>query len=441
MGDSRLSKSLTPKRVNRLLIFAGSILMAVTSGLVNVFLARNMIVADYAELSLIITFVSILVTLMLCGQRTALTSIYFGGVEYFAGNFAAAVQASVKVILFSFMACLIFIELLFLFFEFGPLEIFYRNRYLIYVGAISSCFGLVFLNIFSIKRLGKSYFFSASCYFAGFILVVVFLPSVQGYIFGLAIASWLLIIISLMHGLLIKQSWFSIAGCKDMFFLGLPAVPATLVVLLNTFVDRYILASYLNLEIVGVYSIATFLIIGMGSVLIQSMLKAINMEMLNYLKQGNFEGFVDNVKIISYWFLLLLLMGFFVNFFVGNYLISIVFGSQYAGASRYLIILSFVVFLNGLASVCALPLIWKGYLNSLLQISVITFFSNLVLSLILVRYFDDLGVVFGLLLGSMVNYLLVNIRASAVRRIPLQGKFVLSGGVLVCIDLYRLLLA
>jgi O-antigen/teichoic acid export membrane protein len=370
---------------------------------VNYYLSQELEVSLYGQFSLVFSTIALIVPLVLLGQATSVTSIYFSDEKKGCNNIAVEMSISYKIMLLAFLAVSVVILSIW---KWG-----FEEQYafsfvsLFLLSVLAYAFHKYFLNIVVIFDRYKIYFSVALLTTAVLIATIVFNPSIEGYFFGLIASSLILILAGLyLHKenkeLELKSSVFP---TKELLILGWAAIPGMMIATLNSYIDRYAINYFLDLEQVAYYSLAATLGVGIGNVLITSLLKGSAISMLQSLQENKVTKYLKVQRNILTLLLSLALISVVLYELFGADVVLLIFSEKYRLSVEYVMPLFLIIILNGIATLNAQPLVQKKKLYVLLYISIFVVVINIVLNILLIQTLGIKGVIVAMFFATLVN--------------------------------------
>jgi len=380
-----------------------TILISFGNFFINYHLSQELEVILYGEFSLIFSTIALIVPLILLGQPVSITSIYFSDEKKGCNNVAVEMSISYKIMLFAFLVVSVVTLSIW---KWG-----FEEQYafsfvsLFLLSVLAYAFYTYFLNIVVIFDRYKIYFSVALLSTAVLIANIVFNPSIEGYFFGLIASSLILILVGLyLHkenkALELKSSIFP---TKELLMLGWAAIPGMMISTLNSYIDRYAINYFLDLEKVAYYSLAATLGVGIGNVLITSLLKGSSISMLQSLQENKVAKYLKVQKNILTLLFSLAFISVVLYELLGADIILLIFSEKYRLSIEYIMPLFLIIVLNGIATLYAQPLVQKKKLYVLLYISIFVVVINIVLNILLIQTLGVKGVIVAMFFATLVN--------------------------------------
>lgn len=390
--------------------FISTILLSFSNFFINYYLSQKLSLEDYGHFSLIYGAIGIVTAFIMLGQATAITSVYFSDEKKYAKNIHNELLSSYQLMIFS---SLIVISILFI-----GWNVKYRNdytlEYLLFfcISIVFYTFQTFFMSFLTLLDKFKTIFLLSL--FIGIILIanIIINPSINGFFIGIILSG----IVSFIFGIRnhyyhnkIENIKANIFIKKDLFKLGWIAIPGMLLSSLNAYLDRYIIEYYFDLNQVAYYSLAATLSIGIGMVFVNSLVKGSIVTILKAIQDNDIDVIIKSKKNIQLIFLLIALFLFIINYFIGKELVIYIFGEKYKESFPFMLPLFYYALINGMGQIYGQVLVQKKKLYIFVYISIVSVLNNILFSIIFINIFGIKGVVFSLLLSSVISlYLIYN---------------------------------
>lgn len=393
--------------IRQLFYFISTILLSFSNFYINYYLSQKLSLEEYGNFSLIYGAISITTSFIMLGQATAITSVYFSDEKKDVRHIHFELISSYQLISFSFLI-VSFIILI-------GWKIEYENTYtfeyflLFCIAILFYTFQTFFMSLLTLLDKYKNNFILSI--FIAIILITNILnnPSISGFLIGIILSG----VVSLVFGLIIHYKHYkhykigfpngSFFNKKDLFKLGWIAIPGMLISSSNAYIDRYIIEYYFDLKIVAYYSLAATFSIGIGMIFVNSLIKGSIVTILNALQNNNIDILLKSKRNIQLLFVFIATFVFIIKYLVGTDLIIYIFGEKYKESIPFMLPLFYYALINGLGQIYGQVLVQKKKLHVLLYISIFTVLSNIVLCFVFIKIFAIKGVVFSLLVTSIIS--------------------------------------
>jgi len=390
----------------KLYFFMATILSAFSAFFINYFLSQKLDVALYGKFSLLFGFLAIVSSIMLMGQATALTSVFFSDEKNTYKNIVIELKHSYTLIGYAYISVSLLLYIYWYFFD----TTYSLNLFILFcVTLLFATAKIFFTSLVTLFDEYKKYFLLTLIMTLLSIIVIILIPSLEGFLYGVIVSGFIsiLFVIKLHFNNKSEQVAPKIFSKKEMISLGWIAIPGMIVSSLNAYLDRYIISYFYSLEEVAYYSLATTVSIGVGMVFINALIKGTIISTLQALQEKDVTKYLaiqnENMKI----FLGLAIIAFMVYYAFGEWLVLSVFGEKYANSTPYILALFYYVLMNGVSQVLGQSLVQQKKLYILFYISVFTISLNLALSIALNYPFGIKGIIIALLVSGYLNNFII----------------------------------
>ena len=266
-----------------------------------------------------------------------------------------------------------------------------------------------YLNIIVIFDRYKLYFLTALLSLIVLVLIVALEPSINGYLLAVILSSTICIIIGIYlhkshHKTSLKSKNFS---GKELFILGWAAIPGMLVSSFNSYIDRYTLGYFLDLEVVAYYSLAAVVGVGAGTVIVNAILKGDSISLLKIYQKGDMDEYEQLENKINYMLAAFAVISVVTYYFFGEWLVVNVFGEKYRTSVDYILPLFLIIVLTGVIQIHSIPLLQKKKLYLLLYIGIVVMIINVILNLLFITLIGVEGVILAMFIATLIHVVAV----------------------------------
>ncbi len=342
-------------------------------------------ITEYGIYGMVTSFLSVVSTLFLFGQATSISMAFFADEKRISRNISKEIQTSFKIISVSSFVFSVFI--LFCSFILGNKIIAYDLLILIVFSAYFTATQLFAYSIVNSMDLYKIYFIAVFFSSILFFTFVVISPTIKGYLLGISCSSLFstgFIFYNLFSFNYLKRSNTYIFNTKSLLLMGWVSIPGMFISLLYGFIDKYILNNLMGLQNVAVYSLAAFLSLGAGRVLMNSLIKPSGIIMLKHLQCGDY---VESLKVIrkveNFLCILLVVVAFFYHLNAFDFLLYFL-PSKYKYSFPLLLLLFVGIILEAMMQIISQILIQKKKLYINVFNSAIFLLVSIILNLVLI---------------------------------------------------------
>lgn len=386
--------------------FLATIISAFSTFFINYYLSQKLDVSSYGGFSLLFGFLSIVSSVTLMGQATALTSVFFSDEKNGYKNIVKELNHSYKLMGYAYISVGFSLCIYWYFFD---TKYSFALFLLFYVALLFATAKIFFTSLVTLFDEYKKYLLLTFIMGVLSIIIIVLYPSLEGFLYGVVVSGIVAMLFGVKLHLMNKQESIGdkVFSKKDLISLGWIAIPGMIISSLNAYLDRYIISYFYSLEEVAYYSLAATVSIGVGMVFINALIKGTIISTLQALQEKNVAKYLsiqnENIKI----FLGLAVVAFIVYSTFGEWLVLSVFGEKYANSIPYMLALFYYVLMNGVSQVLGQSLVQQKKLYVLFYISVFTVALNLVLSVVSNYPFGIKGIIIALLVSGYLNNFII----------------------------------
>lgn len=384
-----------------------TIILALGVFFVNYYLSQNLTLIEYGKFSLIYASMGLVLPFMLFGQATSMSLAYFSDEKKGCNNISNEMITSYKIMGLSFIFTSVSVI--------GIWSFFYTIEYtisfvMLFLFAIFfSSLKVYYLNIIVIFDRYKLYFLTALLSLIVLVLIVALEPSINGYLLAVILSSTICIIIGIYlhkshHKTSLKSKNFS---GKELFILGWAAIPGMLVSSFNSYIDRYTLGYFLDLEVVAYYSLAAVVGVGAGTVIVNAILKGDSISLLKIYQKGDMDEYEQLENKINYMLAAFAVISVVTYYFFGEWLVVNVFGEKYRTSVDYILPLFLIIVLTGVIQIHSIPLLQKKKLYLLLYIGIVVMIINVILNLLFITLIGVEGVILAMFIATLIHVVAV----------------------------------
>jgi O-antigen/teichoic acid export membrane protein len=426
--------------MNRQFYYIGAVsISAISTSLINLYLARILSLEDFGKISLIISSMWILISLFLFGQSTAISMVFYSDRNKGIKNFSHEFYICLKIIKYSFFFFLPFISL-YWFFKYREVVSLYLFILLITASLLYSI--QIFLISF-INCLDQYKIYFTTTVFGSFslILIGVLRPTPTGYLE--AIIACAVINIIFVYSIIIKS--FNVKennkinyNIFELIKISWVAIPGMFISSASSFSDRFILNNYKSISELAIFALAFTISVNTGRVLITAITKGNSILIMKYLQDNNFKLFINKIKNTENNLCLILLVCAITNYILAEFIVINIFGVKYLEASFHLLTLFLGVMLEGISLFISQVLVQKGKLYILVINSFCYLIISIFLNITLVSSFSIHGIVITFYLICFLSVFVVYYQVrSLINIIPFPIKLTSMTFVFFVIYIYE----
>ncbi|MCX7705666.1 MAG: oligosaccharide flippase family protein [bacterium] len=312
-------------------------------------------------------------------------------------------------------------------------------------------FGLIFVtiagkfytNFLTIAKKPKKYFivsvyFHVTLVITSFLFLLILKSGYFAYIYSYLIAHAVLTIIGVCYFLVIYRpslrDLFSCNSLISLLKLGLPLVPNSLLLMLLTYVDRYILGQYNGLASVGIYSVGYVFADKIYTIVINPAGQA-----MTPLSFQTFARSISEYKVLlkkvfeSYWLMIEMFLIIYFSFL--REVFEFVVGKQYTGGFNIIPIVVIGTVFFGAASMVGGTIVMKEKTDKVFLFSFISVVLNIVLNFMLIPKFGIYGAAIATLLSYVVYFQLFFGYTQKLVYVPYNMRLIALSGLVSLIFL------
>lgn len=239
------------------------------------------------------------------------------------------------------------------------------------------------------------------------LFVVVMLKGAEGRINAQFITGLIFLLISLFllnKDRLLKVFILRSDYIKEALRFGVPLIPHIAGGFLLTTVDRFVINKEMGLDKAGIYMVAVQLTVAI-SIVFDAINKAYVPWLFEKLKEDNYQQKIKIVKFTYAWFILILI-GAFLAFFIGPYIVVFIAGEKYAKAGDVIGWLALGQGFQGMYLMITNYIFYSKRTGMLSLASISSGVLNLILLIILVRILGLEGASIAFAISMGIRFLL-----------------------------------
>ena len=203
---------------------------------------------------------------------------------------------------------------------------------------------------------------------------------------------------------------------KDALAFGIPLIPHAFGFFLLSSFDRFIISNYLGLKEVGIYAVAFQISMGLN-IIFDGINKAFVPWLFAILARNNEEEKVDVVKKTYLWFVLLI-CGSVASFLIGPYFVVFYAGEQYQESANVIGLLCTGQIFGGMYLMVTNYIFFAKKTEKLAFVTISTGVFNLLLLILLIKYFGIVGAAFAFSFSKLLQFLFTWNVAEKVEPMP-----------------------
>lgn len=377
--------------------------------LCNYIYSQRLSVEAYGQFGLLLGLLGIFGSFAMLGQATAFTTVFFSDEKRGGASSYPELIKSLKLICISSLIVIFLgLSLWFVFFQ-GVVGVALAVG--LSAAIVMSAYRDFFISAITCTDSYKVYLCSVAVFAVTFVSVVFYGATVEYYFYGLALASMFLSVISMaVLGKKIKplqEIRGRIFTANELVSFGWVAIPGMLISAMNSYVDRYMIMGMLSLKEVGYYTLAATLSVGVGNVLVNSLVRANVVTMLQALQKNNIEKYLrvsQNVYLVLGF---AACMASICYYFFGQELIVYIFGEKYREATTLMVPLFLCVIIVGASQVVGQALVQGKKLYILVRVSVVILMTNVAANYFLISFLGVKGAVAAFAISVITGLLII----------------------------------
>jgi len=401
-----------------------------TSFGILVLYTKNLTPSDFGKISLIWIFVLITSMIIDCRLNTAF-SIKFYKVskeENIKNLYSIFVYNLIVFVLIYF----VFYSHTSLFQEILKIQIIASDLNVIFLLILFMIFGNFYTNILTVSQKPKEYFFvrllfnivlliSSVIYLV--ILKLGYISYLKAYLNSYLIVSLLGLRFFLINYKPYKKNIISVSNLKNLLKLGLPMLPNGLMIMLLTWADRYILNLYVDMSIVGIYTIGYKFSAIVNSLIVTPFGKALAPLLFKQFAKS-LDGYKQNMKMVfKYCWLIAFtaMMGYFV---VLKEVYQLIIDARYIMGYNIIAIVLFGVVLWMITDILGTTVIMKEKTGKMFLFTFVSVTLNIGLNFILIPKYGMYGAAVATLLSYVLQFIIIFIYTQKLLFITYDYKFI-----------------
>ena len=405
--------------------------------LCNYLYSQRLSLDEYGTLGLYIGLLNVLLGVVIFGQSTAFTSVYFSDEKVGVANYSLSeYSSSIFVILTVGVISIVSMMVLDLLGIYTLSSALFVVIFSVLIVAVKN------FNVSVITCIDNhiAYFISVLIFSLVFISVVLTFSDFRFYFVGIASAALAQLI---FLTLIIKRSLSvssrpgaKVFSKKELVILGSASIPGMIISAANSYVDRYMISLYLDLSDVGLYTLASTIAVGLGGVVVTSGIRGSIVTLLKSIQNGDFYQYTYYSNKIFFGFQSIAIFSTVLYYLIGKEAVVFVFGEKYLDAASYMLPLFLTVLFFASSQVIGQVLIQKKKLYVLVIVSAVVFLINILLNYIFIPLLGVRGAIYSFATTAFLSGLFVYY--FSVRELPnvkFPVTFYIANSVLLIVSL------
>lgn len=408
-----------------------NVISAITSFGILAFYTKCLPPSDFGKISLIWIFVIIASMLIDCRLNTAF-SIKF---------YKVSREENIKNIYTIFIYNLIIFSLVYLIFLLYPslfqkilrIQIATTDLNVVFFLILFMIFGNFYTNFLMVAQRPKSYFFmklgfNAILIISSLVCLIILREGYISYLKAYLISYFIVSVIGLrfffINYKLCKKNIISVSNLKNLLKLGLPLVPAGLMLILLTWADRFILNLYVGLAIVGIYTVGYKFSGIINSFVVTPFGQALSPMLFKQFAKSRDEYKKTMSRVFKYYWLVMstLVIGYFV---VLKEIYQLIINVKYIEGYNIIAIVLFGIILWGATNLLGATVIMKEKTGKMFLFTSISVLVNIGLNFIFIPKYGMYGAAAATLLSYILQFIMIFVYAQKLVFITYDYRFIL----------------
>ena len=392
---------------------------------------------DYGKITLIWIFVSILSMTIDSGLNTAF-SIKFYKVSKEENTKHLYSILIYNVIIFSIFY-LVFLLVPSLFLRLSRVQLSSLNLTIVFLLILFTILGRFYTNILMISKKPKDYFYVNLLFYiilaiSSIIFLLVLKMGYISYIKAYLTAYFVLSIVGLKFLLMYykpcKKDIFSLIRIKKLLKLGLPLVPNSMLLMLLTYADRYLLDKYVGLAIVGIYSVGYTFAEKINTLIINPFGQAFSPLAFELFAKSLNEYKEMLQKVLKNY--CLLIGGVIIAYFVIlKEVFHLLIGVKYIEGYNIIAIVLFGIIFSGAANLLSGTIIMKEKTDKMFLFTTISVLLNILLNFLLIPQYGMYGAALATFLSYVIHFVIIFAYTQKLVFISYDYKFIFKSSLIV----------
>lgn len=425
-------------------------LAQVISGATNFFLlsifTKYLLPEDFGKISLIWVFVTVVTIILDSGMNTAF-SIKF---------YKTTLKQQTDNLISIFIYYLITICFLFFLIQIIPnfflsvirVNVSTQNLNIVFVLILLILFSNFYTNILIIEKKAKRYFivkliFNVLLIVSSLIYLFVLEPNYISYIKVYCIAHFVICCLGIYYMVnnykILSNIKFSFFKLKVLLRLGLPLVPNSLLLMVLTWGDRYILDTYSGLAAVGIYTVGYRFSEVINQFVIQPFGKAISPMLFEKYANSKDEYKAVLEKVFKYYWIITfsIIIAYFV---ILKEVFALVIDLRYMEGYNIILIVLLGIVMWGITNFIGATIVMKEKTEKIFIFSLCSVVINIVLNFLLIPKFGIYGAATATFVSYSIQFLMIFWYTQKLFRMNYAFKYVFNSTIIsilfLCIIVY-----
>jgi len=423
-----------------------NVISALTSFAILAFYTKYLPPADFGKISLMWVFVIISSIVIDGGLNTA----------FFIKYYKVSKEENTKNIYTIFLYNLIIFSLVYFVFLLYPslfqkilrIQIAIIDLNVVFFLILFMIFANFYTNFLIISQKPKSYFFiklgfNVMLIISSLVFLIVLGEGYISYLKAYLIPYFVVSIIGLRFFFInykpYKKNIISISNLKNLLKLGIPLVPNSLMLMLLTWADRYILNIYVNLAIIGIYTVGYKFSNIINGFIITPLGKAISPMLFKQFAKSQEKYKKNMARIFKYYWLVMFTLAIAYFVFLRE-IFQLIIGMEYIEGYNIIAIVLFGIILWGVTTnILGATVVMKEKTGKMFLFTSISVLVNIGLNFILIPKYGMYGAAVATLISYILQFIMIFVYTQKLVFITYDYKFIFKSSF-ICLCFFALIL-
>ena len=423
-----------------------NVISALTSFAILAFYTKYLPPADFGKISLIWIFVIVASLTIDSGLNSA----------FFIKFYKVSKEENIKNIYNILIYYLMIFSLVYLVFLLCPslfqkilrIQIATIDLNVVFFLILFMIFANFYTNFLIISQKPKSYFFiklgfNVMLIISSLVFLIVLREGYISYLKAYLIPYFVVSVIGLRFFFInykpYKKNIISISNLKNLLKLGIPLVPNSLMLMLLTWADRYILNLYINLAIIGIYTVGYKFSNIINGFIITPLGKAISPMLFKQFAESQEKYKKNMARIFKYYWLVMFTLAI-AYFVVLREIFQLIIGMEYIEGYNIIAIVLFGIVLWGVTTnILGATVVMKEKTGKMFLFTSISVLVNIGLNFILIPKYGMYGAAVATLISYILQFIMIFVYTQKLVFITYDYKFIFKSSF-ICLCFFALIL-
>ena len=423
-----------------------NVISALTSFAILAFYTKYLPPADFGKISLIWIFVIVASLTIDSGLNSA----------FFIKFYKVSKEENIKNIYNILIYYLMIFSLVYLVFLLCPslfqkilrIQIATIDLNVVFFLILFMIFANFYTNFLIISQKPKSYFFiklgfNVMLIISSLVFLIVLREGYISYLKAYLIPYFVVSVIGLRFFFInykpYKKNIISISNLKNLLKLGIPLVPNSLMLMLLTWADRYILNLYINLAIIGIYTVGYKFSNIINGFIITPLGKAISPMLFKQFAESQEKYKKNMARIFKYYWLVMFTLAI-AYFVVLREIFQLIIGMEYIEGYNIIAIVLFGIVLWGVTTnILGATVVMKEKTGKMFLFTSISVLVNIGLNFILIPKYGMYGAAVATLISYILQFIMIFVYTQKLVFINYDYKFIFKSSF-ICLCFFALIL-